>query len=161
MFFGLRGITEHHQMRWGYVKLCNDNKGDEYLLMIERNTKTRIGIDIKNQEEIPQRAWANKDDPSRCAVAAYKLYRSKSPIKYCNPDDPFYIQHNTNPEKSALWFRSQPVGVNKLSKFMKTIATNAGDYSVHVLYIYKFNIQCIVFLCQHLINVFLVKIVKL
>jgi hypothetical protein len=89
VFFGLRGITEHHQMRWGYVKLCNDNKGDEYLLMIERNTKTRIGIDIKNQGEIPQRAWANKDDPSRCAVAAYKLYRSKSPIKYCNPDDPF------------------------------------------------------------------------
>ena len=38
-------------MRWGYVKLCNDNKGDEYLLMIERNTKTRIGIDIKNQRD--------------------------------------------------------------------------------------------------------------
>jgi hypothetical protein len=86
--------------------------------MMERNTKTRTGIDIKKSE----------------------LYRSKRPNKYCNPDDPFYIQQNNNPEKSALWFKSQPVGVNKVSKFMKTIATNSGDYSVHVLYIYKFNI---------------------
>jgi hypothetical protein len=132
VFFGLPGITEHHQM------ICNDNKGDEYLLMMERNTKARI--DIKIRRDIPQRAWANKDDPSRCPVVAYKLYRSKRPIKYWNPDDPFYIQQNTNPEKSALWFKSQPVGVNKLSKFMNTIATNSGDYSVHVLYIYKFNI---------------------
>jgi hypothetical protein len=123
----------------GDVKLCKDNKGDEYLLMMERNTITRTGIHIKNQREIPQRAWTNKDDPSRCAVAAYKLYRSKRPINYCNPDDPFYIT-NTNPDKSALWFQSQPVGVNKLSKFMKTTANNSGDYSVHVLYIYKFNI---------------------
>ena len=134
VFFGLRGITEHHQM------ICNDNKGDEYLLMMERNTKTRTGIHIKNQREIPQRDWANKDDSSRCPVATYKLYRSKRPIKYWNPDDPLYIQQNTNPEKSALWFKSQPVAVNKLSKFMKTIVTNSGDYSVHALYIYKFNI---------------------
>ena len=78
---------------------------------------------------IAQRVWANKVDPSRCPVAAYKLCKSKRPIKYCNPDDP-----------SALWFKSQPVGVHKRSKFMKTVATNSGDYSVHVLYIYKFNI---------------------
>ena len=46
VFFGLPGITEHHQM------ICNDNKGDEYLLMMERNTKTRTGIDMKNRREI-------------------------------------------------------------------------------------------------------------
>jgi hypothetical protein len=66
VYFGLRGVTEHYQMRWGDVKLCKDHLGNEYLQMNERNTKTRTGADVKNKGEIPQRAWANVNNQSRC-----------------------------------------------------------------------------------------------
>lgn len=79
VFFGLLGITEHHQMRWMGVKLCNDNKGDEYILMMEYTTKPRTDTDIRNQRDSAE-SLGKKDDPSRCPVAAYKLYRSKRPI---------------------------------------------------------------------------------
>lgn len=59
VYFGLRGVTEHYQMRWGDVRLCKDGNGTEYLLMNERNTKTRTGVNTKNNREIPQRAWSN------------------------------------------------------------------------------------------------------
>ncbi|XP_052090581.1 uncharacterized protein LOC127727174 [Mytilus californianus] len=40
-----------------------------------------------------------------------KLYNSKRPSKYSKPEDPFYIQENTNPDKSILRFKAQRVGV--------------------------------------------------
>ncbi|VDI15060.1 Hypothetical predicted protein [Mytilus galloprovincialis] len=126
VYFGLRGVTEHYQMRWGDVKLCKDHKNNEYIQMNERNTKTRTGTDVKNKREIPQRAWANLNDQTRCPVEAYKLYKSKRPVNFSKPEDPFYIQENTNPNKSTRWYKSQIVGVNKLGKFMKIMAEKSG-----------------------------------
>ncbi|CAC5386601.1 unnamed protein product [Mytilus coruscus] len=64
VYFWLRGVAEHYQMRWGDVKLCKDHLDNEYIQMNERNTKTRTGTDVKNKREIPQRAWANLNDQS-------------------------------------------------------------------------------------------------
>ncbi|VDI05443.1 Hypothetical predicted protein [Mytilus galloprovincialis] len=80
--------------------------------MNERNTKTRTGTDVKNKREIPQRAWANLNDQTRCPVEAYKLYKSKRPVNFSKPEDPFYIQENTNPNKSTRWYKSQIVGIS-------------------------------------------------
>jgi hypothetical protein len=57
---------------------------NEYLQRNERNTKTRTGTDVKNKREIPQRAWANVNNQSRCPVKAYKLYKSKRPLRNFN-----------------------------------------------------------------------------
>ncbi|XP_076081788.1 uncharacterized protein LOC143052605 [Mytilus galloprovincialis] len=130
IYFGLRGVTEHYQMTWGDVQLCKDSKSQEYLQMNERNTKTRTGANLKNTREIPQRAWATTDQ-TKCPVAAYKLYKSKRPTKYSKPEDPFYIQENNNPDKSALWFKAQRIGINKLGKFMKKMALNTGIIKEH------------------------------
>ena len=94
--------------------------------MKERNTKTRTGTDVKNKREIPQRAWANVNNQSRCPVEAYKLYKSKRPANFCKADDPFYIQENTNPNKSVRWFKCQIVGHNKLGSFMKIMTEESG-----------------------------------
>ena len=126
VYFGLRGVTEHYQMRWGDVKLCKDHKNNEYIQMNERNTKTRTGTDVKNKREIPQRAWINLNDQTRCPVEAYKLYKSKRPVNFSKPEDPFYIQANTNLNESTRWYKSQIVGVNKLGKFMKIMAEKSG-----------------------------------
>lgn len=123
--------------------------------MNERNTKTRTGTDVKNKREIPQRAWANLTDQTRCPVEAYKLYKSKRPVNFSKPEDPFYIQENTNPNKSTRWYKSQIVGVNKLGKFMKIMAEKSGTkqsihkYKVSTFYRFKnfsfsnFNVKSI------------------
>ena len=41
------------------------------------------------------------------------------------PDDPFYLQTIPNP-KGDIWFKRQPMGVNKLGSLMKSIATSAA-----------------------------------
>lgn len=71
-------------------------------------------------------AFENKENPDRCPVTAYLLYKSKRPSRFCQPDNPFYIQENTDMTKSDLWFRCQIVGMNKLGKFMKNMAYAAG-----------------------------------
>ncbi|CAC5419028.1 unnamed protein product [Mytilus coruscus] len=122
-----RGVTEHHQMIWGDVKILRDNSsGLEFLQMNERNTKTRTDKSLRDQRDIPQMPWANPENELKCPVHAYKLYRSKRQLKFSNPTDPFYIQENTNREKSGLWYKSQPIGINKLGKFMNKMASAAG-----------------------------------
>jgi hypothetical protein len=95
IFMKLRTLSDEV----GDVNLCKDHLGNEYLQMNERNTKTRTRTDVKNKREIPQRAWPNVNNQSRCPVEAYKLYKSKRPPNFCKADDPFYIQENTNPNK--------------------------------------------------------------
>ena len=78
----------------------------------------------------PQRAFENIEQPEKCAVQAYLLYKSKPPINFSKPDDPFYIQENTNLQKSPKRFKSQRVGINKLGAFMKMMAFGAGDFFI-------------------------------
>jgi hypothetical protein len=81
--------------------------------MNERNTKTRTGRNRRDKRSIPQRPFENIEQPEKCAVQvyllyksekcavqAYLLYKSKRPINFSKPDDPFYIQENTNLQKS-------------------------------------------------------------
>lgn len=125
--FGMRGVTEHRDMCWGDIKLCKDSENNEYIEFRERQTKTRPGSNPKNVRAVPPRAWATPKTPSRCPVATYKVYQSRRPPTYCHDDAPYYIATNTNMDKSSRWFKCQPVGVNKLGRFMTTMAENAGN----------------------------------
>ena len=136
VYFGLRGIAEHYHMKCGDVKLCKDSKGLSFLEMNERNTTTRTGKNYRDKREIPQRAFQNEQNPNRCPVKAYLVYKSQRPSKLCNPEDPFYIQESNN--KSGLWYKCQIVGMNKLGQFMKKMAHAAGidlfpKFNIHEL----------------------------
>ena len=123
------GKQEHRGLCWGDVTLKRDSDGREYLELRERQTKTRTGEDIRNVREVAPRAWENGENPERCPVAAYKLFRSKRPKKYCGAEDPFYIAPvptNPFPSSSERWFISQPVGVNKLCSIMSNMCRAAG-----------------------------------
>ncbi|KAH3803719.1 hypothetical protein DPMN_131987 [Dreissena polymorpha] len=54
---------------WGDVKLCRDVEGDEYLELVERQTKTGATDEART---VPPRIWANNEDPSKCVVATYR-----------------------------------------------------------------------------------------
>ena len=125
--FGMRTVTEHVNMKWGDIKLCTTNTGNEYLQYAERITKTRTGENPANIRDVPPKSWKNTADPSRCHVEAFKKYRDLRPPTYSSDTDPFYISTNTVfGIKSNKWFKSQPVGVNKISAFMKIMISNAG-----------------------------------
>ena len=130
LHFGMRaGGAEHRQLCWGDLQLCYDHDlQKEYIEFNERQTKTRTGEDISNTRKEKPRMYAELGHP-RCPVATYKKYADKRPEKMCTNDSPFYlatITHKINPGEDERWFLSQPIGVNKLTSLLKTMATKSN-----------------------------------
>ena len=119
LHFRLRGVKEHHDMRWGDVKLCKTDQGAEYLEFNDRCETLRT----KNVLT----AGSEKDP-----VAVYKLFVQKRPEKMKEPDAPFYIAVNNVSMKSKssnsekCWFKCNAVGTNKLGGLMKEMSKKAG-----------------------------------
>ena len=126
-FFGLRGCQEHRDMRWGDVERKETADGTGFLEYSERQTKTRTGADPKDSRTVKPKMFAvvgSERDP----VRAYDIYASKRPDDLKTPDSPFYlaINHTTKAVNTKPWFKSAPMGVNKLKSLMKTMAEKAG-----------------------------------
>ena len=131
LHFGLRGVKEHHDMRWGDVKLCKTDQGVEYLEFNERQTKTRTGADHRDVRPFAPKMFST-DGSEKDPVAVYKLFVQKRPEKMKHPDAPFYIAVNNVSMKSKpsnsekCWFKCNAVGTNKLGGLMKEISKKAG-----------------------------------
>jgi hypothetical protein len=63
-----------------------------------------------------------------------EIQRTKA-VKCSSDNDSFYISSNTAfGNTSTKWFKSQPVGINKISGFLKIMITNAGTFHwLHVI----------------------------
>lgn len=122
--FGMRGCQEHRDLCWGDVKLCKDAQGNDYLVYNERQTKTRSGVDASNVRKVSPKMFSTGDE--RDPVVAYKIYREKRPENMMADDSPFYlgINHTKTDGSKKHWFKSAPMGVNKLNTLMKTMASN-------------------------------------
>jgi hypothetical protein len=54
----------------------------------------------------------------------YVSHKELRPVKCSSDNDSFYISSNTAfGNKSTKWFKSQPVGINKISGFLKIISS--------------------------------------
>ncbi|XP_048253243.1 uncharacterized protein LOC125381091 [Haliotis rufescens] len=122
----MRGVQEHHDMKLGDLKVKQDGNSDDYVAFCERSTKTRGGADPNNIRQVEPKMWATKENPERCPVRMFKKYTELRPTHYMKETDPFYISTCTDMNKSKKWFRGQPVGINKLGSFMKSMAKAAG-----------------------------------
>ncbi|XP_070547977.1 uncharacterized protein KIAA1958-like [Ptychodera flava] len=124
--FGLRGSDEHRQMKWGDVSVARDENG-EYLVYNERLTKTRRG-EPGNTRKFAPRAYASPSKPQTCPVTVYRAYAKRRPEAMNFDDAPFYlgIEYVTSTLQRGIWFRKQPMGVNKLNTIMKSMANAAG-----------------------------------
>ena len=132
MHFGLRGGKEQRELKWGDITLKTDSSGKEYLeYSTERQTKTRPGDNPANTRSVKPRMYENLEvSPERNPVYLYKFFKAKRPEKTLSIDSPFYLSVNqTSANKLALpetkWFKSQPMGVNKLNSLMKDCAEMA------------------------------------
>ena len=62
----------------------------------------------------------------------YKAYKDKRPENMLKPDSPFYLAVNYFKTEGELksegskWFKSQPMGINKLNSLMKEVTETAG-----------------------------------
>ena len=63
--FGLRGCTEQRNLRWGDNLSENDSQGKEYLVCLEKQTKSRKGDDPRNVRPGKPRMYENKEIPSK------------------------------------------------------------------------------------------------
>jgi hypothetical protein len=126
--FGLRGVTEHYNLKWGDVTLKKDMNGLAYLELNERQTKTITGDNVKDIRDINPKMYENKNNKERGALAIYKRYAELRPADFCQREDPFYIAPNTMPISATnpKWFRKQVVGINKLGSIMKKMKEKAN-----------------------------------
>ena len=124
--FGMRGCQEHRDLCWGDVKLCKDAQGNEYLVYNERQTKTRSGVDASNVRKVSPKMFSTGDE--RDPVVVYKIYCEKRTENIMADNAPFYLEinHTKTDGSKKHWFKSAPMGVNKLSTLMKTMASKAN-----------------------------------
>ena len=124
MHFGWRGVDEHRRVRFGDFEKGVDDDGVEFFeLKVERGTKTRTGLEGQQDRAFNPRMYATGCE--RCPVKLLSKYFSLRPAHACLLDSPFYIQQ-ANLISTETWYKNQPVGVNTLCKFMKTMTENAG-----------------------------------
>ena len=103
--------------------------GKEHLEFNERQTKTRTGSDCRDIRAMPPKMFAT-DGSEKDPIVVYKRYTQRRPEKMNEDDSPFYLAVNNDLKAELLqtkeWFKVGPVGINKLSSIMKTMAQKAG-----------------------------------
>ena len=117
--FGTRGCQEHHQLRLEDLRIVKNpsNGRTEYVERVEGPTKTRPGGLIKARRLI-QRMFATHE--KNCLVQFLELLISKRPAEL-RDSGPLYRRPLKQPKQDE-WYSIQPIGVNKIDKFMKMIA---------------------------------------
>ena len=133
LHFNIRGGKAHRNLRWGDVVLKTDCNGKRYLeYSAERQKRTRPGDNSLDRRQIKPQIYENLTVPNeRNPVLAFKLYMTKRPKETLVDGSPFYLTINhLSKEKLALsgakWFKSQPMGANKLNTLMRECAKAAG-----------------------------------
>ena len=113
-YFGLRGRQEHHSMTVEDFSFGLDENNTEYVEFIENPTKTRqSGLSAKPRSFLPKMFATGGD---RCPVTIFKEFLSRRPPEIC----PLYLSCVSNPS-SQVWYKRQPMGVNKLNDMMKAV----------------------------------------
>ena len=115
--------------------LKSDSEGRQYLeYSVERQTKTRTGENPRNERHANPRMYQNQtaESAERDPVQIYKAHKNKRPEKVLRPDAPFNLAVNYFKTEGELksegskWFKSQPLGVNKLNSLMKEMTETVG-----------------------------------
>ena len=116
-YFGLRGRQEHHSMTVEDFSFGLDENNTEYVEFIENPTKTRqSGLSAKPRSFLPKMFATGGD---KCPVTIFKEFLSRRPPEI-RTTGPLYLSCVPKPS-SQVWYKRQPMGVNKLNDMMRTI----------------------------------------
>ena len=96
-------------------------------LNCERQAKARSGEEPRNIRPVKPKAFSRPDGlPKKDPVFVYKFYSEKRPSSMQTVEAPYYLGINHSKDSSKCWFEGSPMGVNKLTSLMKTMAGKAG-----------------------------------
>ena len=125
-YFALKSGNEHRRLRHSppQITLYEPPGERSYLVYREDVSKTNQG-GLSSRKKKPKEVYqyANMENPSRCFVQLYKLYRSKCPTD--RPASAFYLTPLARP-KETVWYSKVPIGHNVLGKVVSDMMNQAG-----------------------------------
>ncbi|XP_046376556.2 uncharacterized protein LOC124149185 isoform X3 [Haliotis rufescens] len=110
-YFGLRGIADHFNLKWGDIKLKVNDQGKEY---VERALSTNFCLKV----------FAKPDNLDRCFVHFFKQYRSMRPKLAMDDGSPFYLKSVRN-MSSDRWYLPEPLTWSCYTKLWRKMVSNA------------------------------------
>ena len=125
LYFALRSGDERCQLRLSPCQIqlveCPDQRPNlEYAEDISKNHQD--GLKGRNQKPKVVKQFANLENPERCFVKLFKLYRHLCPVK--RRDDAFYLTPLRD-RKGQCWYSNTPLGHNKLRNVVVNICKQA------------------------------------
>lgn len=125
LYFKMRKAIDHKQLLWGDVVLKSSTAG-EYLCYVPLEGKDYLRARLKGIEDC--KVWSNSlSGPNKDPILIYKLYTQKRPSSMMNPECPFYLGVSTShPVHNQPWYKSLPMGVNKLNDLVRMIRDITG-----------------------------------
>ena len=126
LYFALPSGDEHRQLRHNpcqiqLVECPNERSYLEYTEDISKNHQG--GLKGHNQKPKVVKQFANLENPERCFVKLFKLYRQRCPVK--RHDDAFYLTPLRDP-KGQCWYSNTLLGHNKLRNTVANMCKQAG-----------------------------------
>ena len=126
IYFALRSGQEHRKLRSDppQIELVEHPGERAYLQYREDISKNNPG-GLKGRKLKPKVVihHENTDDPSRCFVRLFKLYRSKCPTT--QPKDAFYLQPLKKPTENC-WYSPRPIGHCSLDNTVSRLCKSAS-----------------------------------
>ena len=126
LYFALRSGSEHRALRLVPPQIeVSEKKGERpYLLYTEDTSKNRPGgLKGRKMKLKVVRHHANTENPDRCFVRHFKLYRNQCP--HDQPEGAFYLKPLSKPTPTC-WYSKQPLGHNKLAQTVGRLCERAG-----------------------------------
>ncbi|XP_046562792.1 LOW QUALITY PROTEIN: uncharacterized protein LOC124271676 [Haliotis rubra] len=111
-YFGLRGIADHFNLKWGDIRLKVDDQGKEY---VERALSTNFCLKV----------FAKPDNLDRCFVDFFKQYRSMRPKLAMDDGSPFYLKSAKNIPFDK-WYLPEPLAWSCFTKLWRKMVSNSG-----------------------------------
>ena len=126
LYFALRSGDEHRQLRHNpcQIQLIECPGERPYLKYTEDISKNHQG-GLKGRNHKPKvvNQFGNPENPERCFVELFRLYRYHCPVK--RRDDAFYLTPLRDP-KGHCWYSNAPLGHNKLRNAVANMCKQAG-----------------------------------
>ena len=121
-----------------------NNLGKQYSILQDREFALSREAIIASRKKLKKEGKGNKPRVSEsqelssqrcgaihCALRdvqyeSFIFFLEKRPTELCSDDSPFYLTTNLKFAINGVWYRRQPMGINKLAAIMKVMSAKAG-----------------------------------
>ena len=127
LHFGFRARDVSQKLCWGDVELQTNPESGKEMLVCQRESKTRHGLEGAHQRQFNHKVFATGTErrPNPC----YKIFESHRPEKAKMLSSPFFSGHkpqSLHGVRSLSGIRLRATRKNQIAQFLPKAAKNAG-----------------------------------